>query len=170
MFFWNSFEFSMIPQMLAIWSLVPLPFLNPACTSGTSQFTYCWSLAWKILSITLLACEISVIVWWVEHFGIALLWKWYENWPFPVLWPLLSFPNLQAYWVQPFHSITFSLFTAPQYFTFRIWNTSAGIPSLPLALFIEMLPKIYLTSHSKMSGSRWVIMSSCLSGSLRPFW
>ena len=30
------------PAMLAIWSLVPLPFLNPACTSGSSQFTYCW--------------------------------------------------------------------------------------------------------------------------------
>ena len=29
MFFWNSLAFSMIQQMLAIWSLVPLPFLNP---------------------------------------------------------------------------------------------------------------------------------------------
>ena len=35
--------------MLAIWSLVPLPFLNPAWTSGSSQFTYCWILAWRIL-------------------------------------------------------------------------------------------------------------------------
>ena len=33
MFFWNSLAFSMIQQMLAIWSLVPLPFLNPAWTS-----------------------------------------------------------------------------------------------------------------------------------------
>ena len=49
--------FLMIHWMLAIWSLVPLPFLNPAWTSGSSWFTYCWSLAWKILSITLLACE-----------------------------------------------------------------------------------------------------------------
>ena len=46
--------FLMIQQMLAIWSLVPLPFLNPACTSGHCWFTYCWSLAWKILTITLL--------------------------------------------------------------------------------------------------------------------
>ena len=46
-----------IQQMLAIWSLVPLPFLNPACTSGSFRFTYCWSLAWRILSITLLALE-----------------------------------------------------------------------------------------------------------------
>ena len=56
MFFWNSLAFSMIQQMLAIWSLVPLPFLKPAWTSGSSQFTYCRSLAWRILSITLLAC------------------------------------------------------------------------------------------------------------------
>ena len=40
-------------------------------------------------------------------FGIAFLWDWNENWPFPVLWPLLSFPNLLAYWVQHFHSIIF---------------------------------------------------------------
>ena len=32
-------------------------------------------------------------------FGIAFLRDWNENWPFPVLWPLLSFPNLLAYWV-----------------------------------------------------------------------
>ena len=49
-------------QMLAIWSLVPLPFLNPAWTSGSSRFTSCWSLAWRILSISLLACEMSAIV------------------------------------------------------------------------------------------------------------
>ena len=30
MFFWNSLAFSTISQMLAIWSLVPLLFLNPA--------------------------------------------------------------------------------------------------------------------------------------------
>ena len=40
--------FLMIQWMLAIWSLVPLPFLNPAWTSGSSLFTYCWSLAWRI--------------------------------------------------------------------------------------------------------------------------
>ena len=56
MFFWNSLAFLMIQQMLAIWFLVPLPFLNPAWTSGRSWFTCCWSLAWRILNITLLAC------------------------------------------------------------------------------------------------------------------
>ena len=33
-----------------------------------------------------------VVVW--AFFGIAFLWDWNENWPFPDLWPLLSFPNL----------------------------------------------------------------------------
>ena len=67
MFFWNSLPFSIIQQMLAIWSLVPLPFLNLACASGSSWFTYCWRLAWGILSITLLGCEMSTIVvgYWI---------------------------------------------------------------------------------------------------------
>ena len=58
MFLWNPLAFSMTQQMLAIWSLVPLPFLNPACTSESSRFTYCESLTWRILNLTLLACEI----------------------------------------------------------------------------------------------------------------
>ena len=45
------------------------------------------------------------VVW--AFFGIAFLWDWNENWPLPVLWPLLSFPNSLAYWVQHFHSIIF---------------------------------------------------------------
>ena len=40
--------------------------------------------------------------------------------------------------------------------SFRMWNSSAGIPSPPLALFIKMLSEARLTSHSRMSGSRWV--------------
>ena len=85
-----------------------LPFLKPAWTSGDSWFTYCWCLAWKILSITLLAYEMSAIVWQFEHsLALPFFGDWNENWPFQVLWPLLSFPNLLAYWVQHFHSIIF---------------------------------------------------------------
>ena len=51
------------PEILAIWSIVPLSFLNPACTPGSSWFMYCGGLAWIILSITLLVCEMSAIVW-----------------------------------------------------------------------------------------------------------
>ena len=64
---WNSLAFSMIQQMLAIWSQVPLPLLNTAWTSGSTRFMYCWSLAWRILNITLLACEMSAIVRYLEH-------------------------------------------------------------------------------------------------------
>ena len=52
---------------------------------------------------------------------------------------------------------------------FRVWNSSAGIPSPPLALFVVMLPKAYFTSHSRMSGSGWVTTSLWLSRSSRPF-
>ena len=37
-------------------------FSNPAWTPESSQFMYCWSLTWRILSITLLACEMSAIM------------------------------------------------------------------------------------------------------------
>ena len=46
-----------------------------------------------------------VVVW--TFFGIAFPWDWNENWTFLVLWPLLSVPNLLAYWVHHFHSIIF---------------------------------------------------------------
>ena len=54
MLFWNFLAFSMIIWMLAIWSPIPLPFLNPACISGSSQFTYCW----KILTTTLSSVQL----------------------------------------------------------------------------------------------------------------
>ena len=47
--------------------------------------------------------------------------------------------------------------------------TNCFVPSPPLALFVVMLSKAHLTSHSRMSGSRWVITSSWLSGSWRSF-
>ena len=59
-----------------------------------------------------------------------------------------------------------STFTAS---SFRIWNSSTGSPSPPLALFVVMLPKAHLTSHTRMSGSRWVITPSWLSASWRSF-
>ena len=59
-----------------------------------------------------------------------------------------------------------STFTAS---SFRIWNSSTGIPSPPLALFVVMLPKAHLSSYSRISGSRWLITPLCLSGSWRSF-
>ena len=59
-----------------------------------------------------------------------------------------------------------STFTAS---SLRVWNSSTGIPSPPLALFIMTLPKAHLTSHSKISSSRWVITPFWLSGSWKSF-
>ena len=38
-------------------------FCKSSCISESSQFMYCLSLAWRILSITLQACEMSAILW-----------------------------------------------------------------------------------------------------------
>ena len=115
---------------------------------------YCWSLAWRILSITLLMCEMSTVVQCFEHslalpfFGIGMKTDLFQScghcWVFQICWHI-------------------------ECRTFRIWNSSTGIPSPPLALFVVMLPKANLTSHSRMSGSRWVITPLWLSGSLRSF-
>ena len=51
----------------------------------------------------------------------------------------------------------------------RIWNSLIGNPSRPLALFVVIFPKALLTSHYRMSGSRWVITPLWLSGSWRSF-
>ena len=159
MFFWNPAAFSIMQWMLAIWSLIPLPFLNPACISGSFQFIYCWSPAWRTLSITLLACEMSPIAWQFEH-SLALAF-------FGTEMKTDIFQSCGYCWVfQNCWHIECSTFTAS---SFRIWNTSAGILSPQLALFIVILPKAHLTSHSRMSGSRWVMKPSWLSGSLRSF-
>ena len=62
--------------------------------------------------------------------------------------------------------IQYSTFTAS---FFRIWNSSTGIPSPPLALFVVMLFKAHLTSHSRISGSRWVLTPLWLSRSWSSF-
>ena len=62
---------------------------------GLENFEHYFTSVWD-------ECNCAV-VW--AFFGIAFLWDWNENWPFPVLWPLLSFPDLLACWVQHFHSI-----------------------------------------------------------------
>ena len=78
---------------LNMWKLTVHILLKPSLENFKHYFTSVWN-EWN-----------CVVVW--AFFGIAFLWGWNENWPFPVLWPLLSFPNLLAYWVQHFHSIIF---------------------------------------------------------------
>ena len=140
--------------------------------SGSSAFSKFSLYIWKLLVHVLLKpslkdfehylasmwneCNCTVV--WIFSGIFAFLWDWNENWPFPILWPLLSLPNLLT--------LNASTLAAA---SFRIWNSSAGIPLPLLALFIVMLPKAHLTSHSRISGSRWVTTPSWLSGSLRPF-
>ena len=79
------------------WEAYEVLFLGGSALSGLENFEHYFTSVWD---------EYNCAVVWA-FFGIAFFWDWNENWPFPVLWPLLSFPNLLAYWVQHFHSITF---------------------------------------------------------------
>ena len=140
--------------MLSIWSLIPLPIQIQLehLDVHSSQIVEAWlGEFWALL---------YYCVRWVQLWGRLninpFLWDWNENWPFPVLWPLLSFPNKLAYWVQHFHSIIFKHLSL------------TGISSPPLALFVVMLPKAHWP-HSRMSGSRQVITPSWLSGLWRSF-
>ena len=72
-FFWNSLVFPMIQRMLAIWSLVPLPFLNPAETSGSSWFMNCWSLSSR--TVVKFWAFLYYHVRWVQLCGsLSILW------------------------------------------------------------------------------------------------
>ena len=103
--------------------------------SRSSRFTYCWSLAWRILSIPLSLYEMSTIVQQFEHFltlplfGIGMKIDLFQScghcWVFQICW-----------------HIECSTFTAS---SFRIWNSSTGIASTPLALFVVMFSKVHLT-------------------------
>ena len=83
---------------LNIWTFTVRVLLKP----GLENFEHYCTSTWH-------ECNCAVVG---AFFGIAFLWDWNENWPFPVLSlfqsrPLWSFPNLLAFWVQHFHSIIF---------------------------------------------------------------
>ena len=64
--------------------------LISGCSAFLKSSLYIWKFlvhallrpGLKYLRITLLACEISAVVWVWIFFGIALLWDWNENWLF----------------------------------------------------------------------------------------
>ena len=88
----NSSAFS--KYSLSIWMFTVHLLLKPHLENFEHYFASVWD-----------KCNCAV-VW--TFFGIAFLWDWNENWPFPILWLLLSFPNVLAYWVQQhFHSFIF---------------------------------------------------------------
>ena len=65
---------------LHIWEFSVQLLLKPSLETFEHYFTSVWD-----------ECNCA-IVW--AFFGIVFLRDWNESWPFPVLWPLLSFPNL----------------------------------------------------------------------------
>ena len=105
--------------MLAIWSLVPLPLWNPACTLGSSWFTCCWILSWRILNITLLACEMNTILQQFEHslalplFEIGMKtdrFQFYDHcWVFQICWHIDC--STLFYFIFSFISISWRLIT-----------------------------------------------------------
>ena len=80
---------------LNIWKFIVYVLLKPGLENFEHYFTSVWD-----------ECN-CVVVW--SFFGIASLWDWNENWPFPVLWPLLTFPDMLAYWVR-IHYFTLDLY------------------------------------------------------------
>ena len=147
-FFYDSMDFGNLISgssafskfSLNIWKFLVHVLLKPHLENFEHYFTSMWE-----------ECKCLVVL---TFFGIAFLWDWNENWPFPGLWSLLSF---QICW-----NIECNTFTAS---SFKTWNSLAGISSPPLGLFIVMLPKASLTLQSRMSGSKKVITPSWLSGS-----
>ena len=77
-------------------------------------------------------------------FNTTLPGNWDEDWPFQSCGHCWVF---QICWHIECNALISS--------SFRVWNSSAGIPSPPLALLTGMLPNAPLTSHSRMSGSEW---------------
>ena len=140
----------------------------------------CWSLAWRILSISLQACVMNTITWWTGRPGVL----WFmgsqrvgHDWATDLIWSENSLP-LPFFQIgiksDLFQSCEFPNFAgilnaALSQHLFKIWNNSARIPSPPLALFIVLFSKAHLASHSRISGSKFVSTPSWLSRSLRPF-
>ena len=101
---------------LNIWKFMVHVLLKPGLENFEHDFTSVWD-------------EFNCVVIWA-FFGIAFLWNWHENW---------TFQSWGHCWVfQICWHIECSTFTAS---SFRIWNSSTGISSPPLALLILMLPK-----------------------------
>ena len=75
---------------LNIWKFLVHVLLKPSL----ENFQYYFASMWD-------ECN-CVVVW--AFFSIVFLWYWNS---LPVLWPLMSFPNLLAYWIQQFQSIIF---------------------------------------------------------------
>ena len=121
---------------LNIWKFMVQVLLKPGLENFEHYLTSMWD-------------ECSCAVVWT-FFGIDLLWVGMNT---------DLFQSCGHCWVFQIWHTECSTFTAS---SFRIGNSSTGIPSPPLALFIVLLPKAHLTLHSRMSGLKWQIIRSPL--------
>ena len=157
MFFWNTCFFY---DSVDVGNFISGSSACSKCSLNVSKFS-----AYVLLKPSLenlehyfanMCVECNCVVVWT-YFGNDFLWNWVTD----------IFQFYGHCWVcQICWHIVFITFTPS---SFRIWNSSTGIPPPPLALLIVILPEAHFTSHSRMSGTRWVITPSWSSGSWRPF-
>ena len=120
----NSSAFS--KSSLKIWKFMVHILLKPGLENTEHYFASVWD-----------KCN-SGVVWaffGVAFFGIGMKTDFFQSCGHCCIF--------QICWHTECSAITAS--------SFRIWNSSTGILSPPLGLFIVMLPKAHLTSHSRMS-------------------
>ena len=132
--------------------------LNSGSTGFSKSNLYIWSFCVHILLKPILKDFEHYLASMCNKCSWYCLWDWNGKWPFPVLRPLLF---SKICW-----HIEYSTFAAS---SFRIWNSSTGISSPSLTLFIVVLPKAHFTLDSRMSGSRLVITPLWLSESWSSF-
>ena len=137
--------------------------------SGSSVFSKSSLCIWNFSVHVLLEPNLMDF----EHY-LASMWNKFSCISLDILWhcPSLRLEWKLIFFSTPVATAEFSKFADILSVTAsscRILNSSAGILSPPLTLLVVMLPKAQLTSHSRMSGSRWVITPLWLPGSLRPF-
>ena len=105
-------------------------FSKPSLNIWKFLVPLCWSLAWRILSITLLAWQMSTTVWESQHslvlpfLGIGMKTDLFQScshgWVFQIGWHIECNTWITSY--------------------FRVLNSSAGIPWPPRALLATVLP------------------------------
>ena len=133
----GSFAFS--KSSLNIWKFKFHVLLKPSLENFEHYFPSMWDecncvVIWHSLALLFLGIEMKTDIF--QSYG--------HCWVFQICW-----------------HIECSTFTAS---SFRIWKAQLEFHHPPLPFFIVVLPKVHLTSLSRMSGSRWVIIPSWLSG------
>ena len=114
---------------LDIWNVMGHILLKPCLENFEHHFSSMWDecncvVVWSFFALIFVRIGMKIDLF--QSYG--------HCWVFQICW-----------------TIECNTFTAS---SFRIWNSSTGIRSPPLDLVVLVFPKAYLTSYSRMSGSR----------------